>query len=105
MFSIELTHRQEDKHLTSMEGSYILHDMKYECNIRGGFTRDKSESSQNVSYFSYFISIICESQARSQIITALKSTKVTLMLCVVILIPHLLSFQTSLLAHNGVSKE
>ena len=42
MFSIELTHRQEDKHLTSMEGRF-LHHMKYECNMRGGFTRDKSE--------------------------------------------------------------
>ena len=38
MFSIELTHRQEDKHLTSMEGRF-LHHMKYECNMRGGFTR------------------------------------------------------------------
>ena len=69
--------------------------MKYECNIRGGFKSDKI----------ILVSIICESQARSQIITALWITKVTLVLCVEILIPHLLSFQTSLLAHNGVSKE
>ena len=27
MFSIELTHRQEDKHLTSMEGSYMMWNM------------------------------------------------------------------------------
>ena len=101
MFSIELTHRQEDKHLTSMEGRF-LHHMKYECNMRGGFTRDKSEKvlAYQVVYFSSFISIICESQARSQIIAALRITKVTLVLCVEIPIPHLLSFQTSLLARN-----
>ena len=51
MFSIELTHRQEDKHLTSMEGRF-LHHMKYECNMRYKEI--------------IFISFICESQARMQ---------------------------------------
>ena len=66
MFSIELTHRQEDKHLTSMEGRF-LHHMKYECNMRGGFTRLNQNLFYKlcISHLSFPLFVKAKPEARS----------------------------------------